>query len=62
MKTFDRLEQLEADKLYVSGMTSKEIANLANVNPTSVDDYLKKKGGKYNGKSSDRRTYAYSNE
>lgn len=44
MKTFDRLEQLEADKLYVSGMTSKEIANLANVNPTSVDDYLKKKG------------------
>ena len=32
------------------------------VNIINVLHYLKKKGGKDNGKSSDRRTYAYSNE
>lgn len=38
------------------------IISIKMVNIINVLHYLKKKGGKDNGKSSDRRTYAYSNE
>ena len=38
------------------------IISIKMVNIINVLHYLNKKGGKYNGKSSDRRTYAYSNE
>ena len=38
------------------------IISIKMVNIINILHYLKKKGGKDNGKSSDRRTYAYSNE
>ena len=38
------------------------IISIKMVNIINMLHYLKKKGGKYNGKSSDRRSYAYSNE
>jgi len=38
------------------------IISIKMVNIINILHYLKKKGGKYNGKSSDRRSYAYSNE
>lgn len=44
MKSFDKLEQLKADEMYKSGLTTKEISDISGVNHTSVDDYLKKKG------------------
>ena len=40
----------------------KCIISIKMVNIINVLHYLKKKGGRDNGKSSDRRTYAYSNE
>lgn len=44
MKSFEILEQVKADELYNSGMTTKEISELTKVNHSSVDYFLKIKG------------------
>jgi len=60
-KYINRIELLNINENVIN-LSLNCIISLKIVNIINILHYLKKKGGKNNGKSSDRRSYAYSNE